>query len=505
MYKRQLHSQGASSLGGGGPGGREQNEEQRGGKGAGKQGENQPLMDDLPRAGSGKNRPVAVVVFHRTVQPTNGIFYFRHAAFSQYNGVRLVQATRTDADPDVRQAFPAQEIELHQVPPKAMGRTAVATDVALLTDHESVFGLVDATRLLPIANPDPARFRRAYRVISDVVTAELMELVEQPAGDALWSEELKAHYTAFPPDKRYSDVAATLRKGLRRGFQKNPLALALAVKKHLEATSIYSLDRTYEGAEDPAAAYLFSEDRRGYCVHIAHAATFLLRAAGVPARVGAGYAVPMTNLAGGSALLVKAGNAHAWTEIHLRGVGWVPIEITPERTDVKQAPFVEQDLQNLLGEMARRPAAAPMEAPAAPINLAELFAQITSVTPWLLLALLVAAYACKLWRLVVPGFAPKGQRARVAYRAGLDRLAAVGLTREHGESRERFARRASALAPTFVTLTNTHLGMALGSTLVRDDSAPAGLRLVALEVRRSTPVWRWLLGAVHPFNWLLSK
>src|SRR5690606_26724776 len=62
--------------------------------------------------------------------------------------------------------------------------------------------------------------------------------------------------------------------------------------------------------------FLFG-DLTGYCVHFAHAAVFLMRAVGVPARVGTGYALPEANRQGGSALLLRNSDQHAWPEVYL--------------------------------------------------------------------------------------------------------------------------------------------------------------------------------------------
>jgi protein-glutamine gamma-glutamyltransferase len=483
-----------------------------GGGGSGGQQGNQPRtpfdQDDLPRPGTGRgqNRPAAIVVFHRGVQPATGIFYFRHAAFSQYNGTRLVEATIAGVDLDARHSFPTTKIKIPGVPDDEATRTLVATDIALLSDHTRMFMLDDGVEAEPMPNPDPARFRRAYRVVSSILTSPLEDLLGLSPGDETWSEEAWEHYTTLPHDERYHSLAAELQGRLRSEFQSDPLALALTVKQHLEEVSTYSFVREYTGS-DPTAEFLFSEDKKGYCVHLAHATAYLLRAMGVPTRVSAGYAVPAANLGGGSSLLIKGSDAHAWAEIYLAGVGWVPIEVTPEKTDIEPTPFAERDLQSLLGEMARREGRTTREPAQSAQILKAILKAMMAVIPWILIGLLALAYTIKLWRLASPWIAARRHQPLVAYRAGLDRLSAIGFVRESGESRERFAGRASALAPSFAPLTAVHVGVALGSRQERQraEDLPRLTIGVGKEVRKSVPVWRWVLGALNPVSWLWSR
>jgi transglutaminase-like putative cysteine protease len=80
---------------------------------------------------------------------------------------------------------------------------------------------------------------------------------------------------------------------------------------------------------DPASSlreFLFAK-RAGFCEHYATALALLLRAAGIPARVAAGY------LGGewsdvGNYLIVRQSDAHAWTEAWIDG-GWVTLDATP--------------------------------------------------------------------------------------------------------------------------------------------------------------------------------
>ncbi|AVP98077.1 DUF3488 domain-containing protein [Ahniella affigens] len=72
--------------------------------------------------------------------------------------------------------------------------------------------------------------------------------------------------------------------------------------------------------------FLFNT-QKGFCEHFSSSFVFLMRAAGVPARVVTGYLGGVYNETGGY-LLVRNSDAHAWAEIWLAGRGWVRIDPT---------------------------------------------------------------------------------------------------------------------------------------------------------------------------------
>jgi transglutaminase-like putative cysteine protease len=72
--------------------------------------------------------------------------------------------------------------------------------------------------------------------------------------------------------------------------------------------------------------FLF-ETQSGFCEHFASAYVFLMRAAGVPARVVGGYQGGEINPVDGY-LTVRQSDAHAWAEIWLADRGWVRIDPT---------------------------------------------------------------------------------------------------------------------------------------------------------------------------------
>jgi len=87
--------------------------------------------------------------------------------------------------------------------------------------------------------------------------------------------------------------------------------------------------------ENPADEFLF-ETRKGFCEHYATSFVLLMRIAGIPARVVAGYQGGEWNTAGNH-LIVRQSDAHAWSEIWLGDKGWVRIDpttaVAPERVE----------------------------------------------------------------------------------------------------------------------------------------------------------------------------
>lgn len=76
----------------------------------------------------------------------------------------------------------------------------------------------------------------------------------------------------------------------------------------------------------PIDDFLFNT-RRGFCEHYAGTFVYLMRAAGVPARVVTGYQGGELNPVG-DYLIVRQSDAHAWAEVWLDGRGWVRIDPT---------------------------------------------------------------------------------------------------------------------------------------------------------------------------------
>ena len=138
---------------------------------------------------------------------------------------------------------------------------------------------------------------------------------------------------------------------LRLPPNRNPRSIELARRMRAEAASdeafvdaVLQMFRSQEyfyTLEPPRLEqhsvddFLFTT-RRGFCEHFASAFTMLARAAGIPARVVAGYQGGEFNPIS-SYLIVRQSDAHAWSEVWFENRGWVRVDptaaVAPERIE----------------------------------------------------------------------------------------------------------------------------------------------------------------------------
>ena len=119
-----------------------------------------------------------------------------------------------------------------------------------------------------------------------------------------------------------------------------PWEQARQLKDYLTQNCTYNLRVKPPPAQRDFVSY-FIETKEGYCVYFATAMTMMCRLAGIPARYVEGYTVPPGETET-EERLVTGLNAHAWTEVFLAGVGWVPIDATagsaPSTPDTSPTP-----------------------------------------------------------------------------------------------------------------------------------------------------------------------
>lgn len=459
-------------------------------------------------------KPVAVVVFRDDYDSPDGYYYFRQTAFSQFNGFRLVKDTTGKADDDLFRRFPTKDEKAPPLPPRLDIPTRdLDTRVALISSHTEPFGLVSPRGMKPSANPNPEQFERAYDVTSLVYSGEYTEILTSQLESPAWTPEQRQHYLGYPEkDKRYKELADKIMATVDPEFQRYPLAKALAITLYLGENGKYTVKkRPVNGSDDPTADFLFG-DMTGYCVHFSHSAVYLMRAAGIPARVGAGYAVEGRNRRG-SALLVRSSEAHAWPEVWVNGLGWYPLDVAPQTNLDTPQPPPDFDLQAMLAEMAREEGELADQPKAFDLRkfLRQMMALMWSFFPWVVAALLVAAYGLKIERRLAARLDKDEARVHALYRAALDRVGEAGFRRKFGQGRLAFSEQHQKEMPSLLALTKAHLALVFGAKTElgakRYDLAELQKCYDNLgsELAACTPWWRRALGLLNPLSWLMTR
>lgn len=148
--------------------------------------------------------------------------------------------------------------------------------------------------------------------------------------DAVLDDADRRRALAFP--RAFNPRAQHLALQWRSETGGNAVAIVGKAMTMVNDELAYSLAAPALG-RDTVDEFLF-QTKTGYCEHFSSAFVFLMRAAGVPARVVTGYAGGYRNPVG-DYWIVRNSDAHAWAEVWLAGRGWVRVDptaaVAPER------------------------------------------------------------------------------------------------------------------------------------------------------------------------------
>ncbi|RSM56840.1 transglutaminase [Actinoplanes sp. ATCC 53533] len=137
------------------------------------------------------------------------------------------------------------------------------------------------------------------------------------------TEPLRAQFTTVPDDPKIKTLVRGLVENERTDYDR-----VSAIYRYFSRDNgfTYSL-RTADPQVGASAIAAFLEGKAGYCQQYAAAMAWMVREAGIPARVAFGFTRGSTR--DGDAYVLTNRNAHAWTEVYLDGFGWVPFDATP--------------------------------------------------------------------------------------------------------------------------------------------------------------------------------
>lgn len=138
--------------------------------------------------------------------------------------------------------------------------------------------------------------------------------------DTDYTNMIYDNYTSLPDNLPQSvrDKALELTQRFPSDYAK-----AKAITNYLENNFRYTLSPIIPPESSDFVEH-FLETKKGYCTYYASAIAVMARCAGLPSRYVEGFSVKPAN--GKKETIVTAENAHAWAEIYIRGIGWLPFD-----------------------------------------------------------------------------------------------------------------------------------------------------------------------------------
>lgn len=258
--------------------------------------------------------PALRVQFFGTTPPTSQM-YWRGPVLSDFDGRTWTRGDR-----------------LSGVPPASTTRAAVTWDYQMDVEPSDRRDLVALD--LPIATPDGAWTARDYSMATRTPLTGLTRWRLQSSAPTRFEADLPAFLRQqalhLPPG--FNPRTRALGAQWRREAGDNDDAIVSRALQWIRTEFAYTLDTPFPG-RNSVDEFLFDQ-QQGFCEHFSSSFVFLMRSAGIPARVVTGYAGGTYNPLG-RYWIVRNMDAHAWAEVWLPQRGWVRVDptaaVAPER------------------------------------------------------------------------------------------------------------------------------------------------------------------------------
>ena len=313
-----------------------------------------PLADDyndfLGGSADPENTPVMEVWTDRTV-------YLRGSPRNAYTGLSWQDTLLSQRIlyADVFQTAARRALLNQEIPQGAENEPLQAVRVRVVRDAATTLFVPDRTQELTMGEASMAPYYNAASEIflsrnlraGDSYSLTYLPVSADRARTRAWVEaardredprypEILDNYLSVPEQIRMNRPVTDL-SSLAAGGQENLFDRALSIRDWLRETYPYTLDVSDPPPNTDFVSWFLLGERKGYCTYFASAMTILCRLQGIPARFVAGYLV-RPDAEGYAVVTGKMG--HAWTEVYLKGFGWLTLDATPgtEETVFEDAP-----------------------------------------------------------------------------------------------------------------------------------------------------------------------
>ncbi len=302
-------------------------------------------------ANLGQSTELAFRVEFADDRPPQQQLYWRGLVFSDFDGVTWRPAPQRDQWSSRLQAPAWIQNAFATVPDESRAAPVNYKIILEPTQQNWLFGLdypfseqpdINTTSEFTLSKDQPVTQQLRY----DVLQFAQMRI------DPVLTEASRRENLALPNEG--NPQARALAKQLFKQSGSDPVRYIAAIEQWINRTEFrYTLSppRLNTNRIDE---FLF-ETKAGFCEHYSSSFTFMLRAAGIPARVVAGYqgGEPSRNV---NVWEVRQMDAHAWTEVWLEGQGWVRVDptafVAPERVEQGMNTMTEQQGAAMFGNGA---------------------------------------------------------------------------------------------------------------------------------------------------------
>ncbi|MGO1282192.1 transglutaminase family protein [Psychrobacter sp. AOP31-E1-50] len=283
-------------------------------------------------ANLGQSTELAFRVEFKNDRPPQQQLYWRGLVFSDFDGVTWRPSSQQRQWQSVSQRPTWIENVFATVPEAEQVAPSIYQVILEPTQQNWLFGLdypftnqpnISTTSNFTLLNNQPITQQLRYNVLQ----FSSMRI------DPILSDNSRRRNLALPSEGNPQTRA--LAKQLFAQSGSDPVRYMAAIERWINRTDFrYTLSppRLNDNRIDE---FLFNS-KAGFCEHYASSFTFMMRAAGVPARVVAGYQGGELSR-GGDVWEVRQKDAHAWTEVWLEGQGWVRVDptafVAPERVE----------------------------------------------------------------------------------------------------------------------------------------------------------------------------
>lgn len=220
---------------------------------------------------------------------------------------------------------------------------------------------------LPAELPPGSEISSAFEVmrISPITEQTQITMVSFPEHQVTQLNDFERQRALSLPDNVTPRTRALAQQWIKQAGENNPEAVIDLALEHFNMNEfVYSLTPPAL-TENPVDQFLF-ESRKGFCEHYATSFVTLMRSAGIPARVIAGYQGGEKNPLD-DYYIIRQSDAHAWAEVYLPGKGWERVDptaaVSPERIEQSVDPAISPagapvqfqiDNDTVLGQLIRQ-------------------------------------------------------------------------------------------------------------------------------------------------------